>query len=143
MSYVISIKRPPGKPPLTLRDFEELMREDASLSRNEGGQIVWFDSKTQKELCIKTENDHLWTDGIRGNHIDHALGKLRGIANRLDARVFGEEGEDITEVDATGPVSAKQTLAGLFIFIVSLPFLVLLFLIRLPWMFWKIKRKLK
>jgi len=143
MSYVITIKRPAGKIPLAALDFEGLIREDRSLSRTIGNQIVWFDSEEEEGFYINIDGDCLWTDGIGGDSTHHALAKLRNIAVRLDARVFGEEGEDITERSATGPIDAKQSTFGLVLYMASLPFLLLLLLVRLPWSLWKLWRALK
>ena len=96
MSYVLTIKRAADKPLLSPQDFERLVKEDASLS---GGRIepIYWTSPTGVKRYINIESDNLWTDDVKNDEDDQFLNKLCSIARCLDARVFGEEGEDVTD----------------------------------------------
>jgi hypothetical protein len=100
MSFVVTIKRAPEKPPLAAQEFQRLVQEDGSLSGVGENSIIWTDSAngTKRYINLNPEKGELETDDTRGDEegICRFLDKLRSIASILDARVFGE-GQDITD----------------------------------------------
>lgn len=146
MSYVVEVRRPGGQPSLTPDDFERLVANDSSLTLADGRLIVWNGSENLDPLDVNVEPDRLWTDRIGGGAQATYLGKLREIARFLDAKVFGEEGEDLTEdflVDPDHPRHGVSAFVGLVLFILTVPVLALVFVVRLPWVIWKSSRALK
>ncbi len=146
MSYVITIRRPPGAPPLTRRDFQQVVDSDESLSNMDGGGLVWTSPDSRREFYITQESDHLWTDGVRGEEADNFLYKLSEIAGRLDARVYGEEGEDLTDPGTSPVMGAGEKLGmiiGVLLLMLSIPFLLIIFMIRLPVYAWRIWRAVR
>ncbi len=101
MSYVITIKRPVGKPLLTTADITEMVEADPSLSGGKLEPILWTDPADgqNRYLNIEPEAGQLWTDDLPKDEpgLNRFLDKLRNIAGKLDAHVYGEEGEDITK----------------------------------------------
>lgn len=143
MSYVITVQRPEGKPSLSASDVERLLEKDTSLSRLEDGALVWTCPEGRHRLHINVEADHLWSDGVRGQAADAFLAKLREIAGNLEARLIGEEGEDLTAEEFPEGGGLKQSLMailGLAATVVALPFIVALLILRIPWVLWKICR---
>jgi hypothetical protein len=139
MSYVITIKRPAGKPSLTTQDYEWLLENDGALSKTSEGTLIWTPPHIQQEFYITLESNHIWTDNIASDESGAFVEKLREIAVQLDARVYDEEGDDITEIDRI-PMSTKEKLVstiGILVTIVSIPFIIILLLIQLPWIIWK------
>lgn len=146
MSSVVEVKRAGNKPPLTTSDFEKLMKDDVSLVPLNGRLIVWDQSRAGKPLHLNIESDRLWTDALDRDSQAIHLNKLREIAKILDARVFGEEGEDFTEEDPDDPGRSRHPIAsavGFFVFALMVPMLAIMFVVRLPWMLWRVSRTLK
>ncbi len=108
MSYVATIKRETDKPPLTPEEFVRLIEADESLSGGHQEPIVWTNPASGETFYINAETDRLWTDDLGGDSETRALemlDKLRNIAGELDARVYGDGEEDITE-PSNGPPNA-------------------------------------
>ena len=146
MSYVVEVRRPGDRPSLTPDDFDRLVENDASLTLTEGRLIVWSGSESFDPLDVNVESDRLWTDSIGGGAQATKLEKLREIARFLDAKVIGEEGEDLTEDfpgDPDHPRHGVSAFVGLVFFVLTIPVLALLFIVRLPWLIWKTSRALK
>ena len=146
MSYVVEVRRPADRSSLTRDDFERLVESDSSLTLTDERLIVWNGPENLDPLNVNVESDRLWTDSIGGRAQTNYLEKLREIARFLDAKVFGEEGEDLTEEfpsDPDHPRHGVSAFVGLVLFIVTIPVLALLFVVRLPWMIWKTSRALK
>jgi len=143
MSYVITIRRPDGRPALSAQDFECLLAADHSLARKDSG-IIW--TQGSKEFWLNIEADHLWTDALskRTKEAEGELEKLRSIATYLNASVFGEEGEDLsTEGEITDPSSTLSAVGRMIFLVLTLPFVILLFVVRIPQIIQKLKKKLK
>lgn len=146
MSYVLEIRRTEDQPSLTPDDFERLVENDSSLTLTDERLIVWKQSEDLKPLNLNVESDCLWTDGIGGSAEATHLAKLREIARFLDAKVFGEEGEDLTEDFPSDPDHRRHgvsAVVGLVLFVLTIPVLALVFVVRLPWVIWKTSRALK
>ena len=142
MSYVLTIKRAAGKPPLTPQDIERLVKEDGSLSGGNMNPIIWTSPTGKRQRYINPDADNLWTDDVKDDDDCQFLDKLRNIARSLDARVFGEEeGEDITEEGEQTPIAPLGFKGGVLLIIsligslLLMPFLLIWFLIRLFWLF--------
>jgi hypothetical protein len=143
MSYVVSVKRNAAKPLLAATDIDRLVQDDASLSLESDSTLTWKDPASGNAMTINFESGELWTDSHRDLAVESFLEKLRHIAVLLDARVIGEEGEDLTEPEAAEPLNGRKIFSdvlGGVIFVISLPFLVVLLALRLPWILWKIAR---
>lgn len=146
MSYVFEIRRPGDQPSLTPNDFRRLVESDSSLTLTDGRLIIWNGSDNLDPLNVNVESDRLWTDSISSSAEPVHLAKLRDIAKFLDARVFGEEGENLTEEFPSDPDHPRHGLSafvGLVLFVLTIPVLGLVFVVRLPWMIWKTSRALK
>lgn len=146
MSYVVEVRRPGDQPSLTPDDFQRLIESDSSLTLTDGRLIIWNGPEDFDPLNVNVESDRLWTDSIGGSAQATYLKKLREIAKFLDANVFGEEGEDLSDEfpsDPDDPRHGISALVGLALFILTIPVLALFFVVRLPWMIWKTSRVLK
>lgn len=146
MSYVIEIKRAADKPSLTGDDIERLLGADRSLVKVDERLIEWSQPQRVTPLHINVETDRLWTDSIREEIQDVFLTKLREIARYLDARVYGEEGEDLTDEfdeDLRGFRNGFAAVMGFIVFAVLIPFLAITVVFRLPWVLWRISRTLR
>jgi hypothetical protein len=143
MNYAIAIKRPDGRPPLSAQNFDGLLAADPSLTRKDSG-IVW--TQESRELFLNVEADHFWTDVLskRIKKDISGLEKLRSIATHLDDSLFGEEGEELsTEEEITDSPSALSAIGGMILSVITLPFVILLFVVRIPWILWTLKKRLK
>lgn len=146
MSYVIEIKRAADKPSLTGDDIERLLGADRSLVKVDERLIEWSQPQRVTPLHINVETDRLWTDSIREEIQDVFLTKLREIARYLDARVYGEEGEDLTDEldeDLGGFRNGFAAVMGFVVFAVMIPVVAITFVFRLPWALWRISRILR
>lgn len=146
MSYVIEIKRADEKPSLTVEDIERLLGADRSLIKVDEKLIEWSQPQRVTPLHINVEADRLWTDSIREEFQEIFLTKLREIARCLDARVYGEEGEDLTdefEENLGGFRNGFAAIMGFLLFAVMIPVVAITFVIRFPWALWKISRTLR
>ena len=144
MSYVLTIKRAAGKPPLTSQDIERLVTEDGSLAGGGTEPIIWTSPTGKRQRYINADADHLWTDDVKGDdesQVLEFLDKFRSIARRLDARVFGEEGEDISDASEqipAAPLSFRNGVLAMLLLVGSLlimPFLLFWLFIRIFWHF--------
>ncbi|MDX1527924.1 MAG: hypothetical protein R3337_04805 [Gammaproteobacteria bacterium] len=146
MSYVVEIKRVAEKPSLAMKDIERLLGADRSLVKADETVIEWSQPHRITPLHIYVEHDRLWTDSIREEIQDVFLTKLREIARYLDARVYGEEGEDLTdevEEDLGSFRNGFAAVMGFVVFAVMIPVIAITFVFRLPWALWRISRTLK
>ena len=146
VSYVIEIKRADEKPSLTSKDIERLLGADRSLVKVGEKLIEWSQPQRVTPLHINVEADRLWTDSIREEFQETFLTKLREIARYLDARVYGEEGEDLTEKlaeDLGGFRNGFAAIMGFIVFAVMIPVVAITFVLRLPWALWRISRTLR
>ena len=143
MSYVLTIRRAEGEVPLDRHDIDRLLAYDDSLSLESDEVIVWRHPDSGEAFHINLEASSLWTDSSHGVAGDVFLPKLRDIATTLDARILGEEGEDLSEAEvseSSGGVQVLHGMLGALIFVLSLPVLALVIVIRIPSILWKIYR---
>ena len=112
MSYVATIKRTAGKPPLTPEEIARLIEADVSLSGGGKEPIVWTSPTDGRKRYINVATDHLWTDDLKGDgdaQVLEILDKLRSMAGILNARVFGDGDGDITDPGIDPPKRAGCT----------------------------------
>jgi hypothetical protein len=140
VSYVITIQR--RDHPLSVGEIERAMSGDPEFVAVGTGCWQWAAAPTGAELFLNSGEDNLWTDGGRGWTAPVALDKLRSLAKALDARVLGEEGEELTEnAPATGqPTKPTGALLTLIITVALVPLIGLVAIIRLPLVLWRIVR---
>jgi hypothetical protein len=120
----------------------EALAQDDEFTSLEGDTWKWRAAPDGAELWVNVSDTKLWTDGGRGWTAERSLAKLQQIASRLDADVVGEEGELLNDVvTPAGPGTPAGFTGGAIAAILFLPFVVLLALVRLPWILWKISRK--
>ncbi len=101
MSYIVSIARQehPIEPP----EFRRLVESDPELSIAEsavdhGVLDVWWRTSTEAEsvaLVLSAGRIEATTPS------DAALRKMQVLAAELDARIIGEEGEDLTDLEVS------------------------------------------
>jgi hypothetical protein len=99
MSYVVTIKR---DPPITGDGLRELLENDGTLSPLTVQSTVidgvrWQGSGADRELPLPLEEGAMWSTP----RTDAGLTKMQELARKLGARVFGEEGEDLTDANVT------------------------------------------
>jgi hypothetical protein len=141
VSYVITVERPSGTP-LTEGEMLEVLSNDPDFVRVESASWQWRNSPQGIELFINLSENNLWTDGGRGWTTESAIAKLQQLAARLNSRIVGEEGEDLTEVSA--PAQGRTGVAagaGVLLTLLFLPLVLLFAIIRLPWLLWTVARK--
>ncbi len=142
MSYVVTIKLSSGQPPLTSQDFVKLVKDDGTLSGGQGGPIIWNGQSNGRLRYINMEAEQLWTDDLDDDADYQFLDKLRSIAGVLGGRLFGEEGDDITDADGQTPESPPLGAKGGLLLALTLigsvlimPFLFLWLILRIFWHF--------
>lgn len=143
MSYVVSIRRTESQPPFGSEELERVAQAHESLSVGRS-VLTWSNAEgVSVELFVAPRE--LRADRIPSAVIDEVLGVLRAIARELDARVVGEEGEDLThgELTPSPPGSPWRVLLGGIVAVVAIPLMLLFALVRLPWVLWKARRSLK
>lgn len=143
MSYVLSIRRAEHQPPFAREELERLARSHEGWVLDQD-VLSWSDGKGRNiELFVDCRE--LRADRIPADVSEQALGLLQSIAKELEARVIGEEGEDLAE-DETPPRSRGATwfvlLGGLAV-VLATPFVLLLALLRMPGVLWKARKILK
>ena len=146
MSYVISIERRTSTAPLTSLDINRVVDADESFTRHSEALVEWRDPSTSKGFCLNIEEDSLWTDAVHGDEDMVFLTKLQELAVALGADVVGEEGELLTDTTVPADTEVQSVLsaiAGFGLVAITLPVLALMFVIRLPWIVWKILRSTK
>lgn len=139
MSYVLSIKRREGEPPLCDADILRLLESDPTLKRGEGKVIYWSPPIASRQIYINLDGDRLWTDCFGTVDDDAFLEKLRSMAQALDAALWGEEGEEITS-DELGKHTRSSSISNVLgvVFVVLLaPVMLLTVVVRLLW--WLLK----
>jgi len=146
VSVVATIRRP-GARPLSRPEIERVLGSSPSFARDESGSWRLVSAPSGTELFLNVENDQAWTDGSTAWLEGAALGQLRALAVALDARVLGEEGEDITDAHlaaAAAPTRSAGKTAGVLAAILGIvlaPLLIVAAVLRLPWILWRITRQ--
>ena len=102
MSYVVTIKRTAG-PPVSYQEFVEIASKDPAFSPDPVSaqlpepSFQWIAPKSKKISLF-----HYWSAEIAvETPSGEALQKLQDIAKQLNAEVFGEEGESLSNIDAS------------------------------------------
>jgi hypothetical protein len=143
MSYVVSIKRKDGSGPFTSPELQRAAELHPEFSL-EGELLTWTDPSSQHTLTMNVTPDEIWTDhpAVRSNEV---IVVLCALAKTLGANVYDEEGQDLSEAAAgvEHPVSRTAAALGLAGTVVLAPFILLMALVRLPWVLWKIMRASK
>jgi hypothetical protein len=144
MSYVVSIRREEGSGPFSSADLEEASKLPGfSL---DGEFLIWTNPTSHHALTMNITPEEIWTDDpvVRSREV---IIILRSLAMTLGAGIYGEEGEDLSEAAqaaaAAQPASRSAVALGLAGTVFLAPFVVLLALVRLPWVLWKIMRASK
>ena len=143
MSYVVSIRRADSQPPYAREELERIAHTQTGVQL-ERGVLAWSNGNGEHvELFIgkrELRADHI-PSGLR----EQALEALQGIARELNARLVGEEGEDITfdAMLADAPAPGRNAVLGAVLAAIALPLMLVLALVRLPWVVWRIGRRLK
>jgi hypothetical protein len=140
MSYVITIQRTDHS--LIVDEIERAVGRDTEFVPVDTGCWRWTGAPSGSELFLNLGDNNLWTDGGRGWTDPAALDKLRLLAKGLDARVIGEEGEELTENEpvTSSPSSPTGTFLTLIIMVALVPVIALVALIRLPLILWRVVR---
>ncbi len=131
MSYVATIRRTEHKLPFDRDDVQRLLQADPSLSQLSNGVICWTPPETNRQLHINVDPGELWTDCFGTVDDEAFIEKLRSVANALDARLWDEEGTDITSPEAGKPPKFLGVLAPFVL--LMLPFAFIVIVARLPW----------
>lgn len=94
MSYVVSIKRESA--PIAQSEFESML-EGISGFRKEGSDVLWqaADPKSKKNYFVLEESGVISVN----TPSNAGLRAMQELAKPLRARVIGEEGEDLTDVE--------------------------------------------
>jgi hypothetical protein len=102
MSYVVTVKRTAG-PPISYQEFVEIVSKDPAFSPDPVSaqlpepSFQWIAPKSKKESFF-----HFWSPEIAvETPSGEALRKLQDIAKQLNAEVFGEEGENLSNAEAS------------------------------------------
>lgn len=146
MSQVITISRPMNKSPLTHEDITQLIESDDSLSYITDKGIQWKSPKSEQLFYINLEQDSLWSDNISLDITDAFLEKLQSISKTLNARIIGEEGDDLSDITLNECSEEKFGITGTLgciTSVASLPIFLILFIVRLPLLVWKVYRATK
>ena len=120
MSYIVSVQRSDGSS-ITVREIEKLVASDPEL------QIESGHSAAPQELLVSWRS-HSESSAARFALIDGslqstttpseaAIGKLQQISRALGARLVGEEGEDMTDIDVTSVEPARAVGWGCLVLI--------------------------
>jgi len=101
MSYVLNIFRAPGKPPLTAEEWRSFIQSDSSLAlesipEQPGSACARWMAHPKQQLVLFTFADGRIATEARDDVI---IRKAQEIARRLDARLQGEEGEFLEDVE--------------------------------------------
>jgi hypothetical protein len=141
VSYVVTIQRSHNS--LSTSEMEQAVGADTEFVTVGNGCWRWVGVPGGSELFLNLGDDNLWTDGGRGWIEPIAIDKLRSLAKTLDARVVGEEGEELTEnAPVKGqPVSPTGTFLTLLITVALIPVIALVAIVRLPLVLWQIVRR--
>ncbi|MEK6742716.1 MAG: hypothetical protein AABZ15_03855 [Nitrospirota bacterium] len=101
MSYVVTIKRTAG-PPISYQEFVEIALKDPAFSPDPVSaqlpepSFQWIAPKSKKKSIF-----HYWSPEIAvETPSGEALRKLQDIAKQLNSELYGEEGENLTSVEA-------------------------------------------
>ncbi|MFN3987714.1 MAG: hypothetical protein ACK4KV_19655 [Rhodocyclaceae bacterium] len=143
MSIVVTVRRP-GPSPLSREEIVRALKNDPNFALDETG--CWRLTGSDPVLFLNVEEDEAWTDGSSMWLSEPALGSLRGLASQLHARVFSEDNEDITlrcsfDEDTPPKTTGKlATVLGGLLSLVLLPVLLIVAVVRLPWILWQITR---
>ena len=143
MSYVITIERISSEAPLTRDDINAVLDSDEAITRREAGTAAWQSPGSDESVHLNIEESSLWTDSYPASQIDTVLPKLRELALALSAEVIGEEGEVLTSPEELPPPASPGVLSmafGLIIMLVALPFMAIMFVVRVPYILWQVFR---
>jgi hypothetical protein len=138
MSYVVTIKRPAEAFPLTVEEVTSVLSSDAAFSQTGEASWEWRGTNPRDSLTLTFHIDAVSTEG-RLPRSPEWLQALRRTAAALNARVHGEEGEEITEAEP-GRISWLSSAGGLLLAAVMMPVMLLVLVVRLPWLVWKLLR---
>ena len=151
MSYVITVQRDPDGAPLTRSDINAVLDSDETIGRKDERTAEWTRPGCDEPVYFNIEETSLWTDGYQHFELDALLAKLQELARSLDAEVIGEEGEVLTAAESEAPAGGEQAqsascrgrpaaITGVALSVVAFPFVVILFVIRIPYLLWQIFR---
>ena len=144
MSYVIYIRRGKGKPPLVKGEIADRFAQDASLTQVTETSWSWADPASGAGFTLTFRQEELSTEGRLNMDGEASITKLRELAQSLDAQVYGEEGENLTEaVVASKSMGPWSVAGGIVVTVLFFPFVTLFLLVRLPWLVWKFLRTTK
>lgn len=144
MSYVISVRRPPGKPTLTANEIAQRLSVIGGFSRRSESSWAWTLPEGREGPTISFAAGELSIDGALGRDTEACVRTLRDLAESLEAVVYGEEGEELSGPTTPTPaVSPWSLLGGLVLAVLLFPFMALLSIVRLPWLLWKLVRAVK
>lgn len=100
MSYLVSIRRPAGQQPLTTQDVLARIRADPDLElidsaeSNDELAFVWNGTASVPSLPLHFSGGSIDSMGTPSNA---AIRRLQRLARDLDAALYGEAGEEMTE----------------------------------------------
>lgn len=138
MSYVLSIRRAESASAFSRAELERAAALHEGLSL-QGDVLVWNSPRSPLTLTLNVTPRELWTDNARSASTPEATRLLADLAATLDAELIDEAGEPISAVpNESSSGSTLGTVLGGVLAVVSLPFVVLLALVRLPWVLWKL-----
>jgi hypothetical protein len=138
VSYVLSIRRAESASAFSPSELERVAALHEGLALK-GDVLVWNSSRSRLNLTLNITPRELWTDGTSAASAQEVTNFLAGLAASLDAKLVGEEGELlIAEPNESSQSATLKTVLGGVVALLSLPFVVLLALVRLPWVLWKL-----
>lgn len=138
MSYVLSIRRAESPSAFSRAELERAAALHEGLSL-QGNVLVWNSPRSSLTLTLNVTPRELWTDDARSASTPEAMRLLADLAASLDAALVDEAGEQLSvEANDSSSGSTLGTVLGGVLALVSLPFVVLLALVRLPWVLWKL-----
>ncbi|HRE12689.1 MAG TPA: hypothetical protein PLD37_00675 [Usitatibacteraceae bacterium] len=143
MSYVLSIRRAEIAEPFSSSELEHAVAVHPGLVL-EGQRLSWSSPKSQAKLTLNVSPRELWTDGLTPQNSAEQTRFLADLARTLDAQLVGEEGEVLfPEPEESALGSAAKSAAGGVLTVLALPFVLVFALVRLPWVLWKLRDRLK
>lgn len=115
-----------------------MLAGDAAFSQIGELAWVWKGADPRGALSLAFDGGTLSTQGRLPRSPDW-LQALRRIAVALDARVHGEEGEELTQAES-GQVGGLSMAGSVLVAAVAMPVMLLVLVLRLPWLLWKLWR---
>lgn len=141
MSYVVTIRRPAAASPLTVEEVKSVLALDAAFSQVGEAAWQWRGTNPGDSLTLTFDTGAVSTAG-RLPRSPEWLQVLRRVAVALDARVHGEEGEELTET-GLGRAGWLPTAGGLLLAAIMMPVMLLVLVVRVPWLLWKLLKATK